>query len=1222
MESKNNRYQSRILREMHQTTENPFTQPVSSTGTHGTVTLTSEFTSSPEGESTRRLDDMSIKLPNRPSTRSVGASRPQANVNTSTIGRSFPEWNKRFDKDEADLAEERDMWSIASDTDPNPDGKENVTPNTKATKVPMGSKERGSFIRTRAQMQPRVQTESECSADISEQLAHSQHGLQSRPTHTSQPEGPSPSAVKDSKPRRGNVTALLQTLKTARAKQADAEEQPASQPSPKSQSPEQILNAAQMHMGQRSPIGNSLSPATPNQTARSFFLPNLTHMNDFLSGTLRLSSFRNGIPIFVKYGKVHDRESNNSPDYHADIAAVAVPEDEEKIFVSLDKIREETHALKEHDDLVSKQAEQLQEEVQELHIQIAKYKSRKDSAMGSESDSSVIDHLNAQKSQLEEQVSSLQARLDKANRKISINEIHTESYINERDEALKNAAEHLEKIKHLQSELDSARKQLKELRNGTQDAKTLEIENDSLRNDNNSIRQKCKTLVEENRSLRSENVALDRKNGILQLDLNDHQIELDAANVEMKNMQLQVDVAERQNAVFKEDYLSLERNNDKFYNDNKSLRQENSVLERRSHDLKDEVARLKKLLDTANAKNGSVSVDVKDVRSRLETQNRKLARENAELQQQVIDLGLKCTTYEQETSRLAGVNERLNGQVDQISKLFDQVVHEGKKEVARYKEHHAALNQELDQIADKESALKYELKNSADREAMLQRQLTRKTEAIQEAREITQEIKKVMGPGKQNKTAKVTRIVEPDGKSAPNETSAKSTTSGMDIPIQEDYTQQINLTQGSDYASVFTHDEVPRLRAALRQARIENQQNDSTEESLAFEGELTEEISQSLPPLFVPQNPSKDANSRRTVSAASRGQADSIKSQPLGILKNAKPSRLNSQKQKATGTAPTITFEEPHELERTSESVPAVRKSKSDDAVCRKASGQNRVQLDIAKTRADNDARESGPAPEEDVTELSGMSIPSHTSREDVFHRRNSDSARFDIDTNHGENMTSELFIDDITLEMQKRSEKQDTQKPTAADSELSKDAKHVLDGLCHDHDCRNCIVCARIHPPRHEDRNVEGGAKKKKTVRIERPIPVTSRASRARPAVGEGYEDQSTLRPSQDPAMALAKVIKCVKDEERHIKSAIAKKQAVYDECDASVHRRLWKKLDDEMQTLRRVRELKRDQIYHLYDVLEAQKRSGQEMTDEYFDVTVSSILSRDPTWDGILGY
>ncbi|KAI1484578.1 hypothetical protein F5X96DRAFT_431361 [Biscogniauxia mediterranea] len=100
MESKTQRHQSRILREMNQNTENPFSPP-SSTGSHGTVTLTSEIShipDMPECESTRRMDDTDVKLPPHVAARQ-GAKAPHPlsfNVNTSALGRAFPEWEERY----------------------------------------------------------------------------------------------------------------------------------------------------------------------------------------------------------------------------------------------------------------------------------------------------------------------------------------------------------------------------------------------------------------------------------------------------------------------------------------------------------------------------------------------------------------------------------------------------------------------------------------------------------------------------------------------------------------------------------------------------------------------------------------------------------------------------------------------------------------------------------------------------------------------------------------------------------------------------------------------------------------------------------------------------------------------------------------------------------------------------------------------------------------------
>jgi len=212
---------------------------------------------------------------------------------------------------------------------------------------------------------------------------------------------PAPPAEDTMEPARGNVTTLLDTLKHNRP-----ENEPAKQSSSHIAQKFQpnagfAANAARRIQRQSHPTGFSpMSPSVANQTAGSFsfFLPQFNHLNDFVSGTLRLSSLKNGTPIFVKHGKVHDRDTRTSFDHHADFEAVPIPGDEEKIFVSLDKIREEIQTLQEHDELVSKQAEELQEEVAELQSHVATLKSRKDSALGSESDGSMVEQLTAQKS--------------------------------------------------------------------------------------------------------------------------------------------------------------------------------------------------------------------------------------------------------------------------------------------------------------------------------------------------------------------------------------------------------------------------------------------------------------------------------------------------------------------------------------------------------------------------------------------------------------------------------------------------------------------------------------------------------------------------------------------------------------------------------------------------------------------------------------------------------
>ncbi|KAI1455791.1 hypothetical protein F4805DRAFT_434836 [Annulohypoxylon moriforme] len=1238
MESRSSRYQSRILREMHQNTENPFNSPPSSTGSHGTITLTSNITMGPQGESTRRMDDVSIKLPSQAAMRGAKAPQPASfNVNTSALGRTFPEWSSWNPNGHE---HQKDTWDVASNGLANLDGKENVTPlgspnsmvatpraenreveHTDATDAYKGQTALASpdVARTRAQMQPRVQTESECSLDLSEPLAQPQEDTED---HEIRRRVSAPASGKSSKPRRGNVTALLETLKTAQTKQTESKEQFAKQSSPKQQqSLLQSRNAAKIHIERQSGLNHMAGPSTPNQTARSFFLPNFSYINDFLSGTLRLSSLRNGMPIFVKHGKVHDREATNSPDHHVDVEAIAIPEDEEKIFVSLDKIKDEIHALKEHDEMVSRQAEQLQEEIEELQIQIAKYKSRKDSAMGSDSESSIIDHLNAQKSQLEDQISSLQARLDKANRKISINEIHTESYVAERDEALKSATEQSDKIKQLQSELNTARQQLELLRDDfTQNGNDFELEIKSLRKDNNSVRQQWKSLMEENRSLRDHNGDISSQNAGLEHDLKAVKAQLDSKKAEFETLQHEYNTLSEEKAIIQEDNLSLEHHNDKFFNDNKVLKQQNSLLDRRTHDLQDEVARLKKLLDATNAETGTMSVEFKDIKYRLEVRNHELLKENAELQQQIIDLqaefSTKLTALEQDKRRLVTTNERLNQKIRDAVKQFERFVKVSDEEAAAYEDQAATLTRQLELTAGKESALMNILKKSADNEVQLKSEIKLRTDTI---KDMIREVKSYAGIGEGKKHAKTTRIVDPKGKSVASETTARSTTSQTDMALQDDYTQQIDLTQGSDFADVFAQGEIPKSRETLRQARRDTQRKDLTNDSLAFDDDdMSDQDSQSLPPPFLSQTRPQAASSHRAVSGTTKGRAGTSKSQPIGILKDTQPSRLNSQKQpKSTRTIAETDTEELYEREKT-ETVTGVRKSKSDDAIPRKVSfGRPDTQSEREKSRAERASKDPRPALEPDFTGrfsiksgASGKSYRSTTSEADKYYRHCPDSPRFADDSDHEDNMTSALFIDDITLEEDKETEKQEADK-----GELSKNAKRLLDTLHDEHDCKNCVVCTRINTYKCAQRGID--YKTRSIIRCNKPTPVTDRASDE-----TDYEDQSTVRPSIKPGEALAKVIKTLQDEERHIQMAIKDADELYNNCNPSIHRNRWKKLDKKITNLRRVRDLRRDQIYFLFDALEGQKASGQEMTEEFVDITVTNAMSNDPTFKGIHQY
>lgn len=177
----------------------------------------------------------------------------------------------------------------------------------------------------------------------------------------------------------------------------------------------------------------------------------------------------------------------------------------------------------------------------------------------------------------------------------------------------------------------------------------------------------------------------------------------------------------------------------------------------------------------------------------------------------------------------------------------------------------------------------------------------------------------------------------------------------------------------------------------------------------------------------------------------------------------------------------------------------------------------------------------------------------------------------------------------------------------------LSRDAKRVLDGLC-EHSCSNCIVCTRITSHRSSSAELAQG---KKRVVVPRPIPVTDR---------DLSVEDPTLRPAQSPGHALALVIKGLEDESRHLQGELSQQQAKYSNSDKAIGKRDRLAVAETIRSLLKSLEVKNDQIYSLYDVLEGQKAAGQAMTEAELEMTVLNITGmsirevtdQQLTWEG----
>ncbi|KAH6900473.1 hypothetical protein B0T10DRAFT_29880 [Thelonectria olida] len=362
------RYRSRILREMKANHDNPFNSPPSSTGSHGTVspTLSSVF-SDPDGESTRRLNEDIARI-------TAPRNLP---VNWEAAHRKWPEF--------FGMPKSRSFPTLDDDTDTRPlsaESKENKAPISVAKFADDSTQDtwQGSN-RTRAEMQPRVDNESDLSSILSKSpgraLSNPALKITRNPSPLSkvQTRVASDSLKERQHQRRESLSDALERLRNASQtpKISHQEESARDRPSPQMSSAKSSLTAVPPEPSYvASPGHNEAHHETQNDTnVRSFFVPDVSHLGDFVTGTLRFSgSMKNGVPVLVKDSKTRDRHEKHHPSPHADVDAFDLPEDEEKIFVSMDMIREEIVSLQEHYDRVQEYALNLQEQVEQLEAQL------------------------------------------------------------------------------------------------------------------------------------------------------------------------------------------------------------------------------------------------------------------------------------------------------------------------------------------------------------------------------------------------------------------------------------------------------------------------------------------------------------------------------------------------------------------------------------------------------------------------------------------------------------------------------------------------------------------------------------------------------------------------------------------------------------------------------------------------------------------------------------
>ena len=190
------------------------------------------------------------------------------------------------------------------------------------------------------------------------------------------------------------------------------------------------------------------------------------------------------------------------------------------------------------------------------------------------------------------------------------------------------------------------------------------------------------------------------------------------------------------------------------------------------------------------------------------------------------------------------------------------------------------------------------------------------------------------------------------------------------------------------------------------------------------------------------------------------------------------------------------------------------------------------------------------------------------------------------------EDMTSAFIVPDITMRNPRVFAGGEPNSSATAQQIFSNNANH---------DGQNCTVCKRV--VKHEDAHNHDEIVKE-TIKIPKPIPVSDRMPEAAP-----FEEEPTIRPSQPPPVALATVIKGLEDELTHLKMQLLQYQSLYHQHDPALSKRKRKSVLEKIEKLTQAVDIKSDQIYALYDVLEGQKADGHEISEEEIEVTLQSI-------------
>lgn len=281
------------------------------------------------------------------------------------------------------------------------------------------------------------------------------------------------------------------------------------------------------------------------------------------------------------------------------------------------------------------------------------------------------------------------------------------------------------------------------------------------------------------------------------------------------------------------------------------------------------------------------------------------------------------------------------------------------------------------------------------------------------------------------------------------------------------------------------------------------------------------------------------------------------------------------------------------------EEIMSIRKSVEEEYASKRARGRSSSRSNLArKSSLKNISQPKTPrtALNDDLTHETNHwrheTVTGAAGQQDTQQSRHSSAAsrRRTVSKNDDAGMTSAFILPDITLNIAGL-------RPT-----LSKSARNVLNTLA-PHSPRQCTVCHRIVSAQNPTSAPE-------SPKISTPVPVSTLP------ISQGEID-TTVRPSEAPLKALSRVIRQLADEIVHLKLELHAFERRLTAHDPSRSKRERDLLHEAIDGLNKSIQVKCDQIYSLYDVLEGHKIDATNtMAAEQIDHT-ENLEEEDMTED-----